>query len=146
MIGARHCDVVGYDRYALQYADERMLRLLEEADKPTMVGEFNFPADYEGKRGYGSFKVSTKNETQMGQTYQQWVRDAATNPYCVGLLFFHYRDQPLTGRNLGKIKSLTGGEHYAFGIVDITDTPKWNLVTQMREANLKAAQWRLGNE
>ncbi|MFG0248583.1 MAG: hypothetical protein ACF8OB_06830 [Phycisphaeraceae bacterium JB051] len=146
MIGAKHCDVVGYDRYALQYADERMLRLLEEADKPTMVGEFNFPADYEGKRGYGSFKVSTQNENEMGQTYQQWVRDAATSPYCVGLLFFHYRDQPLTGRSLGVVKSLTGGEHYAFGIVDITDTPKWDLVMQMREANLKAAQWRLGQE
>jgi hypothetical protein len=82
----------------------------------------------------------------MGNVYEQWVRDATASPYCVGLLFFHYRDQPLTGRSLGKVKSLTGGEHFAFGIMDVTDTPKWDLVTTMRQANLKAAAWRLGQE
>jgi hypothetical protein len=145
-ISAKHCDVLGYDRYALKYADEKMQRLLEQANKPTIVGEFNFPADYQGKRGFGTFKVSTKDETQMGNVYEQWVRDATASPYCVGLLFFHYRDQPLTGRSLGKVKSLTGGEHFAFGIMDVTDTPKWDLVTTMRQANLKAAAWRLGQE
>ena len=35
------------------------------------------------------------------------------------------------------------GEHYAFGLVDIADRPKWELVTRMRDANLRASQRRL---
>jgi hypothetical protein len=35
------------------------------------------------------------------------------------------------------------GEHYAFGLVDFTDRPKWELVKRMREVNLKAATVRL---
>jgi hypothetical protein len=142
-IAARHCDVLGFDRYSLTFADQRLTDLLNKVDKPVLIGEFNFPADYQGKRGYGSFKVSTPDETTMGNVYAQWVRDAAANRHCVGLLFFHYRDQPLTGRSLSRVNGVVGGEHYAFGLVDITDTPKWTLVEKMREANLNAAEWRL---
>jgi len=35
------------------------------------------------------------------------------------------------------------GENYAEGLVTITDRPKWDLVRPVREANLKAARWRV---
>jgi len=143
LIAARHCDVLGYDRYALKFSDKRMEDLFKQVDKPVIVGEFNFPVDYQGKRGFGRFKVHTPDESTMGNVYAQWVHDAAVSRYCVGLLFFQYRDQPLTGRSLNRVNGIVGSEHYAFGIVDVTDTPKWTLVEKMREANLKAAQWRL---
>jgi len=35
-------------------------------------------------------------------------------------------------------KPIFCGEDYAFGLVDVTDTPKWDLVSRVRAANLKA--------
>ena len=40
-------------------------------------------------------------------------------------------------------QGLVVGEHYAFGFVDITDRPKWDLVTRARTANLAATKRRL---
>jgi len=36
------------------------------------------------------------------------------------------------------------GENYAFGLVTETDRPKAELVAWVREANLNAARWRMG--
>ena len=47
------------------------------------------------------------------------------------------------GRCPGKGDEPFIGEHDAFGMVDITDRPKWDPVTAMREANLSVADWRL---
>jgi len=49
----------------------------------------------------------------------------------------------VTRRGPGRGSNLVYGEHYAFGIVDVTDKPKWDLVEHMRDANLAAVAWRL---
>jgi hypothetical protein len=66
------------------------------------------------------------------------------NPYCVGVFYFAYRDQPLTGRGPGTGPAIVHGEHYAFGLVDVTDRPKWDFVSRVRDANLQVMQWRSG--
>src|SRR3712207_9240644 len=58
------------------------------------------------------------------------------------VLWFQYRDQPLTGRN-SRGTGLVWGEHYAFGLVDITDRPKWDLIERIRATNLQTAPLRL---
>jgi hypothetical protein len=142
-IHARHLDVIGYDRYAPTFSDERLLRLQAETDKPTFCGEWGIPQWYDGRRGFGMFGVHARDEAESGELYCQWVRDAARDPHCVGLSWFLYRDQPLTGRGPSGGDGLVCGEHWAFGIVDGTDRVKWDLVTRMREANLQAARWKL---
>ena len=57
-------------------------------------------------------------------------------------MWFHYRDQPLTGR--GAEIGPAVGQNYAVGFVDVTDRPKWDLITRARDANLSAVKWRLG--
>jgi len=52
-------------------------------------------------------------------------------------------DQPITGRGPGRGPRLIFGENYAFGVITETDRPKWAMVRRVREANLKAAPWRL---
>jgi len=71
------------------------------------------------------------------------VRGATADPYCVGLIWFFYRDQPLTGRGPGRGPQPYFGEHYAFGLITGTDRVKWDLCTRMREINLQAAGLRL---
>jgi len=52
-------------------------------------------------------------------------------------------DQPITGRGPGRGPRLIFGKNYAFGVITETDRPKWAMVRRVREANLRAAQWRL---
>ncbi len=142
-IQARHCDLMGYDRYAMDYEDADMARLKAGIGVPTFCGEFSFPPTYGFERGYGLYPSSwVEDEADAGQHYYDWVKAAAKDPSCVGLSWFQYRDQPLTGRGPGSGAELVYGEHYAFGAVTVTDRPKWPLVNRMREANLSAAEWR----
>jgi len=138
-----HCDIVGYDQYAYEFGAGRALDLIKECGKPVLCGEFSFPAWYRGTRGYGFYPSSVDDDAASGEHYRRWVEAAARNPACVGVAWFQYRDQPLTGRGPGRGTDLVYGEHFAFGLVDITDRPKWDLVTRIRAANLNAAAWRL---
>ena len=143
-IAARHCDVIGYDRYAPVFADALMKRLLKQADKPVLCGEFSFPPWYRGQRGFGIYDASwTPDEAASGEAYSAWVHAAAANPYCVGVSWFQYRDEPITGRGPGQGPALVEGEHYAFGLIDVTDTPKYTLLARIRDANMAATRIRL---
>lgn len=143
-LGAKHADVVGFDYYKAQFGDERTLRLLREAGKPAICGEFSFPSWYGGRRGAGSFEyeVVTPDDASSGARYASWVEAAARNPYMVGMHYFQYRDQPITGRGISESLGLTQDEHFAFGLIDITDRPKWDMIDAMRRANLGAASLR----
>ncbi|NUQ00649.1 MAG: glycosyl hydrolase, partial [Armatimonadetes bacterium] len=139
---APHCDAIGYDRYSFEFMDERLRRLADETAKPILCGEFSFPSFYEGRRGFGRYGTWAETDAESGERYAAWLRDAARHPRCVGVMWFEYRDQPLTGRGPGRGDHLVIGEHFAFGAVDVGDRPKWELVTRMREANLAVATWR----
>jgi uncharacterized protein (TIGR03437 family) len=59
--------------------------------------------------------------------------------------WFEYRDEPVSGRGfLGETDlDLVEGEDYAFGMVDVADRPKYDLVNPVRTTNLAMAQRRL---
>ena len=140
---AKHCDMVGYDNYSRPFASPDFARLLREADKPVLCGEFAFPPNYNGTRGFGFYEAAHAiDDADAGTQYKRWVEEAAHNPYCVGVCWFQYRDEPYTGRGPGHGPDLVYGEHYAFGMVDVTDTPKWNLVEPVRAENLVTAEQR----
>ena len=138
---APYCDVIGYDRYSDAYAG--MESRQKRTDKPTLLGEYSYPAWYGGTRGYGRYNVFTETDVDSGRKYAETVAAAAKDPYCVGALWFQYRDEPVTGRGPGKGPQATQGEHYAFGFVDVNDRPKWDLVTRARAANLLATGEKL---
>lgn len=142
-LAAKHCDVIGYDLYSYDHTDKLLMRLAEQTKMPIFCGEFSFPAYYRGMRGFGVYPVFADDDADSGDKYARWLQQAARNPYCVGALWFHYRDQMLTGRGPGAGLKLVHGEHYAFGTVDVADRPKWDLVERMRKANVSAAKWRV---
>lgn len=141
----KHCDVVGYDLYHARYAGDGGLtkRLLAKLDKPSFVGEFGFPAWYDGERGFGRYSIFAKDDADAGRLYALHIADAASDPNCVGATYFQYRDEPVTGRGPGTGRDIAAGERFAFGFVDITDRPKWDVVLPAREANLRATRDRL---
>jgi hypothetical protein len=144
----RHCDVVGYDKYALKYGgdDGLVLRLIAKHDKPTIVGEFSFPAWYGGERGFCRYTTFVETDRDSGEGYASYMRAAAADPRCIGAMWFQYRDEPITGwGGPGHPTNLVIGESFAEGLVDITDRPKWDVVARVRETNLRLTPDRLGH-
>jgi len=139
---AAHVDVIGYDRYADQFADDAFSKLLASTDMPAYCGEFSYPSDFDGLRGFGRYATRVSSEEDAGLAYERWIDDAATNPHVVGGGWFEYHDEPITGRGSGHGQDLTYGEDYAFGLYTEQDQPRWTLLTHMRKANLAAATLR----
>jgi hypothetical protein len=136
-------DVIGFDYYALQFASTYdVASLIKTAGKPVMVGEFSFPPNYDGQRGFGSLSESAETESEAGEWYVTWLKAAAANPNCVGVSWFEYEDEPVSGGGNQSGSSvgtaLVYGEDYAFGLVDVTDQLKYDLVTAIRSGNLAA--------
>ena len=89
-----NCDVVGFDFYNQTFLDPNVQALIQSTKKPVLVGEFSYPADYGGMRGFGALaKDLTLTDSQSGDMYAQWLHDAAANPYVVGVEWFEYIDQ-----------------------------------------------------
>ena len=112
------------------------------------MGEYSFPSDYGGMRGFGVGSYQGEialTDGQAGDSYAAWLQAAGANPYVVGVEWFEYADEPASGRgnNDGEPNisaSLVLGENVAFGLVDVTDTPKYDLVNKVRAANIAALE------
>ncbi|MDR3689100.1 MAG: hypothetical protein P4L46_06950 [Fimbriimonas sp.] len=137
---APNVDVIGFDRYSDWPGIEK---LLARYDKPVLLGEFSFPSWYGGERGFGRYGIYTSSDRESGRRYASLLSDAVHCPQCVGTLWFQYRDEPITGRGPGSGGALVQGEHYAFGLIDASDLPKYDLVRQVRAANLTANSSRI---
>ncbi len=142
-IAAANCDVIGYDRYAFELLTPDLTTLLGSFDKPTLIGEFSFPPTYDLIRGYGVYGVNARDDASAGDAYAKWLNDAASEPTTTGVMWFQYRDEPVSGRGPGQGPAPVYGEHYAFGVTDVMDRPKYDLVSRMRDANVSAGRKRL---
>lgn len=147
-IMAANCDVVGFDLYSPTLLDPGVLALIQSTKKPVLIGEFSFPSDYGGMRGFGVGSYQGEialSDSQAGDLYAQWLQAASASTNVVGVEWFEYTDEPVSGRgnNDGESNvssSLVLGENVAFGMVDGADRPKYDLVSKVRAANIAALQ------
>lgn len=147
-IAAANCDVVGFDDFFPGALSDTLLALFASTQKPVMLGAFGVPSDYGGTRGFGWNQYTgamTLSDSASGDEYTQRISSAVASPYVVGAMLFDYLDEPLTGRGDSTgANNLTGNlvvdEDYAFGLVDVTDTPKYDFVNPVRAANIAALQ------
>lgn len=123
---AQYCDVVSFNGYADVPTHAFDAEAFAKLDKPALIGEFHFGSDDRGPFGKGV--VPVWNEQQRGEAYARYVASAAATPYIVGVHWFQYVDQPITGR-------LLDGENAHIGLVAITDRPFKTFVDAVREAN-----------
>ena len=82
----------------------------------------------------------TLTDAESGDRYSQWLNDTSAHPNVVGVSWFEYRDEPITGRGPGSGSAVVTGEHDAFGLVDNADSPKYDLVEKVLSANIAALQ------
>ena len=123
---AQLCDVISFNVYADVPEHGLDLNALHRLDKPVLISEFHFGSADRGP--FGSGVVSVQREDQRGAAYARFVSAAASDPVIVGVHWFQYADQPVTGR-------LLDGENSHLGLVGITDIPFTGFTRAVQEAN-----------
>jgi hypothetical protein len=131
---AKYCDVVSYNRYKRGVED---FEFNGGADMPLIIGEFHFGALDRGMFHTGL--VATASQAERAQAYTDYVLGVARHPQFVGVAWFKYQDEPVTGRVLDD-------ENYQIGFVDVADTPYPELVAASREVAAKIYTVRMGAE
>ncbi len=128
---AQYCDVVSFNIYADLPQHGFDAAAVRQLDKPVLISEFHFGSADRGPFGQGV--VSVASEAQRGPAYARFVAAAASDPQIVGVHWFQYADQPVSGR-------LLDGENSHLGLVGITDIPFGGLVEAVRAANWRETQ------
>jgi len=124
---AEFCDVLSFNFYTREPQHGYDFAALRKLDKPLLVTEFHF-----GSRDRGPFwggVAEVYKEEERGPAYAHFLTKALEEPQVVGVHWFQYLDQPVTGR-------LLDGENGHLGLVAITDRPWDGFVSAVRKANL----------
>ncbi len=121
---ARWCDVLSFNVYGASsgVAAARWRGL----DRPVLIGEFHF-----GSTDRGSFwpgMVDAGSEARRGPAYAAYLDAASKDPAVVGVHWYQYADEPLTGRPYD-------GENGHIGLVAVTDVPYAGFVEAVAAAN-----------
>ena len=133
---AQYCDVLSFNMYTLKPQDGYDFAALNALDKPVLITEFNFGSTDRGPFWGGVTQLA--KEEDRGAAYANFLKQALSEPSIVGVHWFQYLDQPVTGR-------LLDGENGHFGLVGITDLPYQSFVETVRKSNLQAVD-QLGKE
>jgi hypothetical protein len=133
---AQYCDVLSFNMYTLQPQDGYDFAALRQLDKPVLITEFNFGSADRGPFWGGVTQLA--KEEDRGPAYANFLKQALSEPSIVGVHWFQYLDQPVTGR-------LLDGENGHFGLIGVTDLPYQGFVESVRKSNLQAVD-QLGKE
>ncbi|MGE1173646.1 beta-galactosidase [Pseudomonas sp. BW7P1] len=133
---AQYCDVLSFNMYTLKPQDGYDFAALRSLDKPVLITEFNFGSTDRGPFWGGVTPLS--KEEDRGPAYANFLKQALSEPSIVGVHWFQYLDQPVTGR-------LLDGENGHFGLVGVTDLPYQGFVDTVRKSNLATLD-QLGKE
>ena len=118
---ARHCDVVSYNSY---YLLPRTPRPDDDVvDKPAIIGEFHFGSLDRGSLNTGL--VPSYDMKDRMEKYKAYVRCAINDEHLVGVHWFYWHDQPLTG--------WMDGECFGTGVMDVADRPHPEMIEATRE-------------
>src|SRR5690606_40000774 len=102
--------------------------LLRGLDKPLLIGEFSFGSRDRGPFWPGPLEVPSENA--RAAAYAHFLERARQEPAIVGLHWFQYLDQPVTGR-------LLDGENGHVGLVAITDVDRKS--TRLDSSHVKSS-------
>ncbi|MBC8998156.1 beta-galactosidase [Pseudomonas sp. N40(2020)] len=133
---AQYCDVLSFNMYTLKPQDGYDFAALNAMDKPVLITEFNFGSADRGPFWGGVTQLA--KEEDRGAAYANFLKQALSEPSIVGVHWFQYLDQPVTGR-------LQDGENGHFGLVGVTDLPYQGFVETVRKSNLQAVD-QLGKQ
>lgn len=127
---AKYCDVLSFNFYTAEPQQGYDFAALRALDKPVLVSEFHFGSRDRGPFWGGVSEVA--REQDRGPAYARFLKRAVEEPAIIGVHWFQYLDQPVSGR-------LLDGENGHLGLVAITDRPWQSFVEAVRQANMAVA-------
>lgn len=127
----KYCDAVSFNLYRLDVAGFDEIKT-----KPIIVGEFSFSRSDYGHFWKGPRQV-VNGEDQITM-FNHFMKSALTHPNFIGACWFTYGDQDTTGR--------PDGENAAFGVVDVCDTPHYDLIEAFRNMSQNMFDIRFGKK
>jgi hypothetical protein len=132
---AAQVDVNSYNNYFLPGQIPEYT--IQTFDGPIIISEIHYGAFEAGSLHGGLAQVYSQE--QRANSYQQLIeQEVIQKNNVVGVHWFQWSDQPLTGRYYD-------GENYTIGLVDITDQPYVELTERMRSVHGTLYQNRYGN-
>jgi hypothetical protein len=111
----------GYNSPAPPPTDE----IYKKSGKPVLIGEFHHGATDRGLPANGI--QGAFDQTERGIAFRYYTENGFARPEVIGLHYFLWNDQPITGR--------FDGENYNVGLIDICNRPYTELVEAMTETN-----------
>lgn len=134
-VQTQYCDVISYNMYD-PTPDQRMSQY-EDIDFPFLITEWGIDSDPRQSPFRASkAEVSIGTKIPRRGAIERFTRDAIVHPKIVGIHFFQYRDQPLSGR--------PDGEALLRGFVNATDTPNFELIQVNRRFAYDLYETRAG--
>lgn len=128
---AKYCDVVSRNVYSWSLDGFRQEGL--PPDKPVMITEFHIAVLDRGMFN-ADMRPAGITQDDRAHAYLRIVQGALLHPQIVGAHYFCWADQCLTGR--------FDGENLAIGVVDVADTPYWELTAMMRKVGENMMRYR----
>ncbi len=113
----------------------QMERAYKLTGRPTLIGEFHIGSP---GNGLAAGLVQARDQEERGVAYRYYVEQAAALPSFLGVHWFQWLDQPVTGRG--------DGENYNIGFVDVTDRPHWDFVEGVKATNQRLFDVHSGKE
>lgn len=115
-------DVFSFNCYDLAPPIEVMDRIMNVTGLPMIIGEYHFGTV---DRGMAQALVQVPNQEERGVAYRYYTEQAFDHPGLIGVAYFQWADQDLTGRGYD-------GENYNCGLVDVTDRPYKPMVESIK--------------
>lgn len=116
-------DVFSFNCYDLFPPVKTMDRIMNVTGLPMIIGEYHFGTV---DRGMAQALIQVDNQEERGIAYRNYTERAFAHPGLIGVGYFQWSDQDLTGRGYD-------GENYNCGIVDVTDRPYKYMVNAIQE-------------
>ena len=133
-ISADYCDVVTCNTYRYNIAD---LKLPEgSADRPILIGEYHFTPQDRGT--FGITMIPSGTSEKQSEYTREFLKSAAHNPGVAGVVWFEWTDLSATGR-YDRADS-------GIGIIDMADTPHYELVETFRNFSSGMYKERLNSK
>jgi len=128
LISGKYMDVVSLNYYT-RYLDKDFLnRIHSWTGKPMFLSEFYFSSPKDSGLGGGG---SVSSQEERGLAYRNYVEQAASLGYILGIEWFTLVDQSVTGRFFEKYN----GENTNTGLISVADRPWKAMLSHMLKTN-----------